>query len=374
MDEDKTIKIKIRLSEDNTEKIQKRTEKIPKAVEKPRTVLKVVEEIPEEDEIVDKFHKNIPRVPELRTTPFHHEKEDVDKFHETEMPKIPKHSHIENYKMFPEDHHPKRVAPIENKKEKVETGRPKIAIVSLTSCEGCQFALLDLGEKFIELMNKVEMVDFRLLEDEEDAGEKLDIGFVEGNPMTAANKKTLKELRKRSKLLVVVGNCAAMGGIPEIKNYRKEKQTAKHVYRYIQGIENEPIQEVDNFVKVDFTFPGCPITAEEFLAYFPMLLESAATGKTLPEIADKPVCVECKKKGNRCLLLDKKPCFGPMILGGCDAVCPSSKMMCQGCRGLRPTGNVKAMRATLKNMMSDEEFENTTEIYGLRDDIEEREK
>jgi len=47
--------------------------------------------------------------------------------------------------------------------------------------------------------------------------------------------------------------------------------------------------------------------------------------------------------------------------------------MCQGCRGLRPTGNVKAMRATLKNMMSDEEFENTTEIYGLRDDIEDRE-
>lgn len=254
------------------------------------------------------------------------------------------------------------------------SGKPRIAIVSLTSCEGCQFALLDLGEKFIDLMNNVEMVDFRLLEDEEDDGEKLEIGFVEGNPMTKANKKTLKELRKRSKLLVVMGNCAAMGGIPEIKNYQEENQTVKHVYRYIQGIENEPVQEVDNFVDVDFTFPGCPMTAEEFIAYFPMLLESAKTGKPLPEIPDKPVCIECKAKGNRCFLLDKKPCLGPMILGGCDAVCPTSKMMCQGCRGLRPTGNVKAMRATLKNMISDEEFENITEIYGLRDDIEEKEK
>ena len=165
-----------------------------------------------------------------------------------------------------------------------------------------------------------------------------------------------------------------MGGIQEIKNYRQQKQAAKHVYKYIQGVENDPIQEVDNFVKVDFTFPGCPITAEEFLIYFPMLLESAQTGKALPEIADKPVCFECKKKGNECMLMDKKPCLGPMILGGCGAVCPSSKMMCQGCRGLCPTANIKGMRANLKNMMSDEEFENTTEIFGLRDDIEEKEK
>lgn len=262
-----------------------------------------------------------------------------------------------------------------------QKAKPKIAIVSLTSCEGCQFALLDLGERFLEAMGQVEMVDFRLLEDEEDTGEKLDIGFVEGTPITEANIKTLLELRKRSKLLVVIGNCAAMGGIPEIKNYHEGKNTIKHVYKYIQGIRNEEIKEVDNFVKVDFTFPGCPITGEEFLKYFPILLENIKIGsdlpagrQELPKIPDSPVCVECKKKGNTCLLLEKKPCFGPMILGGCDAVCPTARMGCQGCRGLRPTGNVKAMRATLRTMMSDEEFENTTEIYGLRDDIEEWEK
>ena len=253
--------------------------------------------------------------------------------------------------------------------------KSKIAIVSLTSCEGCQFALLDLGEKFLELMGQVEMVDFRLLEDEEDTGGKLDIGIIEGNPMTKENEKTLKELRKRSKILVVLGNCAAMGGIPEIKNYQDGKNTIKHVYKYIQGIENPEIKEVDNFVKVDLVFPGCPITGEEFIKYFPILLEVAKTEdfSKIPEIADQPVCVECKAKGNKCLLAEGKPCFGPMILGGCDAVCPTSRMMCQGCRGLRPKGNVKAMRATLKRMMTDEEFENVSEIYGLRDDIEERE-
>lgn len=245
--------------------------------------------------------------------------------------------------------------------------KKKIAIVSLTSCEGCQFALLDLGERFLNLANQVEMVDFRLLEDEEDKGGKIDIGIVEGNPTTKENIKTLKELRKRSQLLVVLGNCAAMGGVPEIKNYQEGKNTIKHVYKYIQGIENPEIKEVDNFVKVDFTFPGCPINGEEFLKYLPLLLEG-----TIPEIPDQPVCVECRQKGNKCLFLEKKPCFGPMIQGGCEAVCPSARMMCQGCRGLRKTGNVKAMRATLKTMMTDQEFEDTTEIYGLRDDIEAR--
>lgn len=261
-------------------------------------------------------------------------------------------------------------------KEKFFDGKPRVAIVSLTSCEGCQFALLDLGERFLDLANKIEMVDFRLMEDEEDSGDKIDIGIIEGNPVTEDNVKTLLKLRERSKILAVLGNCAAMGGIPEIKNYQEGTGTIKHVYKYLQGINNPEIKEVDNFVKVDFTFPGCPINGEEFLKYMPAIIEAAQSGdfSRMPVIPDQPVCVECKARGNRCLLLDKKPCFGPMILGGCDAVCPTARMMCQGCRGLRPRGNATAMRAALKNMMTDEEFENTSEIYGLRDDIEDREK
>ena len=258
---------------------------------------------------------------------------------------------------------------MENKRAFTIKTKPRIAIVSLTSCEGCQFALLDLGKKFFDLINQVEMLDFRLIEDEEDLGLKLDLVLVEGNPVTKENVKLLKIVRKRSKILAALGNCAAMGGVPEIKNYKGMENTVKHVYKYVQGINNPEIKEIDNFVKVDFIFPGCPITGEEFLKYMPELLAGR-----IPQIPDTPVCVECKAAGNRCLLLDKKPCFGPMILGGCQAVCPSARMGCQGCRGLRPKGNVQAMQQALKTMITDEEFENTTEIYGLRDDIEARKK
>ncbi|MCX6761649.1 MAG: hypothetical protein NTY33_02280 [Candidatus Moranbacteria bacterium] len=253
--------------------------------------------------------------------------------------------------------------------KKAASGKQRVAIISLTSCEGCQFVLLDLGARFLALTELIELVDFRLIEDMEDDGGMLDLVLVEGNPVTKENEKTLLEARKRAKVLVALGNCAAMGGIPEMKNYHEGVSTIKHVYKYLQGINNPAIRELDNFVKVDFVFPGCPINGEEFLAYIPELLKG-----NIPVIPDRPVCVECRKAGNRCLLLDKTPCFGPMILGGCGAVCPSSRSQCQGCRGLRPTGNVKAMRTMLKTMMSDEQFQNMTEIFGLRDDLEERER
>ena len=260
--------------------------------------------------------------------------------------------------------------------KKATSGKPKVAIISLTSCEGCQFVLLDLGTRFLEFAEQVELIDFRLVEDLEDKGGKLDLVLIEGVPVTDENIKTLQEARKRAKILAALGNCAAMGGVPEMKNYHEGINTIKHVYKYLQGINNPEIKEIDNFVKVDFVFPGCPINGEEFLKYIPELLAASQARKavSLPIIPDQPVCLECRKAGNRCLLLDKKPCFGPMILGGCGAVCPSSRAQCQGCRGLRPTGNVKAMRAALKNMMSDEQFENMTEIFGLRDDLEAWEK
>ncbi|NTU66424.1 MAG: hypothetical protein HGB08_00705 [Candidatus Moranbacteria bacterium] len=271
---------------------------------------------------------------------------------------------------------PAKKAPAKKRKKAVaeETGlmnlpKPRVAIVSLTSCEGCQFVLLDLGERFFEFVKSVELVDFRMVEDQEDDNLQLDLVLVEGNPVTEENVETLKRVRARAKVLAALGNCAAMGGVPEIKNYQKGKSTIKHVYKYIHGISNPEIKEIDNFVKVDFVFPGCPIDGEEFLKYMPELLKG-----NVPQIPDQAVCLECRKKGNKCLLLEKKPCFGPMILGGCDAVCPTARMGCQGCRGLRPEGSIKVMRATLKSMMTDEEFENVTEIYGLRDDLEEKEK
>src|SRR4030042_6227501 len=97
--------------------------------------------------------------------------------------------------------------------------KPNIAITSLTCCEGCQLAIVDLGERLFELTEKVKMGDFALIEDKKEP-EKYDIVFLEGTPITSKNIARLKDLRARTKLLVTIGACAALGGIAELKNYQ----------------------------------------------------------------------------------------------------------------------------------------------------------
>ena len=90
--------------------------------------------------------------------------------------------------------------------------KPTIAITSLTCCEGCQVAILDLGARFLEVAKHVKIGDFAFLEDTPDIP-TYDVVFVEGAPITEENIARLKKLRAKSKILVALGACAALGGI-----------------------------------------------------------------------------------------------------------------------------------------------------------------
>lgn len=254
-------------------------------------------------------------------------------------------------------------------KRKPSLPKPKVAILSLASCGGCRLVLSDSGDEFLEFCDKIELFDFRSFDRKESGASSLDLVLVEGNPVTDADAETLKWARSEAKVLAALGNCAAMGGVSEIGNYRRGESSARQAYRYIQGVAAPEIKEISDFVKVDFVFPGCPISSEEFFRYMPKLLKGE-----IPDIPDRSVCYECRKAGNECLLLQGKPCFGSMILGGCGAACPESGSVCLGCRGLRPSGNVSKARKLLKGMMTENEFGSAAEIYGLRDDIDEKEK
>jgi len=244
--------------------------------------------------------------------------------------------------------------------------KPRIAIVSLTCDEGCEFVLLDLGERFFNFLKKVDLVDFSLIEEKTIPKGRIDVVFVEGNPITKEDIKTLKEVRKKSKILVALGNCAALGGIPEMKNYQGKEKTIRFIYKKIKDIANPEIKEIDNFVKVDFIIPGCPISGEEFLKYANELIK----GK-IPKICQSPVCTECSLKGTKnCFLAQKKICFGLISLAGCEAVCPENGLICLGCRGLFKEAKVKNLLDILEKFQNQKEIEENLEIFGVKDDIE----
>ncbi|MFA5047694.1 MAG: hypothetical protein WC516_01490 [Patescibacteria group bacterium] len=242
--------------------------------------------------------------------------------------------------------------------------KPRIAIVGLTSCEGCQFVMLDQGQRFLDLVRNFEVEEFRLIEDEPMLAEKYDICFIEGNPVTKDNIKLLKEMRARSKMLVVVGNCAALGGVWELKNYQNKKKTIRYVYKNVMKVQNPDIKEVDNFVKVDFTIPGCPITGDEFMEAAHQLLAGR-----MPKLAQSPVCEECQGRGYECLLQKGEICLGPITLAGCRAVCLKSKQACWGCRGLFEGAQVENLMKHLLNNFTRDQVYRVMEVFGARDTI-----
>jgi coenzyme F420-reducing hydrogenase gamma subunit len=248
----------------------------------------------------------------------------------------------------------------------------RIGIIGLTSCEGCQFAIMDLGNKFLDLLEDIEIVQFRLMEERVFVTPKMDICFVEGSVITKANEKIIQEIRRQSDILVALGNCASMGGIHQIKNYHQPEKLIKETYFYGDKIDNLPVLDLNKIVKVDYTIPGCPINSQEFLKLVYCLLRGIKF-----KIMPRPVCEECQTKGYRCVLMNNEKekgqmCFGPFIQGGCGAICLKSEMPCQGCRGLYKGAQISNNLKNLEKMgYTKAEINNQMEIYGLRDEVEE---
>ncbi len=260
----------------------------------------------------------------------------------------------------------------------MKNNKLKIAIISLTSCEGCEIAVLDLGEKLVEALKNVELINFKYMMDAEVAElDGCDVAFIEGSPLNNRDIKLLQEARKKSKKVIALGNCAHLGCVQKIKNYRGKEDVAKYVYENSEKIENNEGGGIDMRVKVDAVIPGCPITKEEFLR----CLVNLISGKDFT-IKENPVCYECLNNGYECLLQKGEICLGPVIYAGCDAICLKSKQACWGCRGFLPevtaasesakrdsdgtSCKLENLRAKLREIASDKEVESVEEVFGLK--------
>ena len=242
--------------------------------------------------------------------------------------------------------------------------KPIVAIVSLTCCEGCQVSILDLGARFLQLTENLKIGDFAFLEESPDE-QAYDVVFVEGSPITEDNIARLKDLRAKSRVLVALGACAALGGIAEIKNYQDKEERMRYVYKNFEGINNPDIKPLSHYVKVDLEIPGCPINKEEFLRIAKKLLAGVPV-----KIPQRPVCFECQIKQNPCLLQKNQPCLGPIMLGGCGAVCPSNSYSCDGCRGpLKDVDPAKLNQQLVAQGFTQEEVKLILQRFGVEDKI-----
>lgn len=216
--------------------------------------------------------------------------------------------------------------------------KPRVAIQSITGCAGCQLVIYFIRDKLLELLGEIDLVAAPMIKSKNEPG-PYDICFVEGMVANERDLEHLKKWREESKFLVAWGTCATHGNVQGIKLYMDEKEVEKIVYKDGKNLRggNKPIKPapIEDHVKVDYSISGCPPEEIEFLRMMQHFLMNVK-----PVIYNEPVCVECTQREIKCLLEDGKECLGPLIRGGCSALCPAVNHPCTGCHGPLEDANI----------------------------------
>jgi NAD-reducing hydrogenase small subunit len=150
--------------------------------------------------------------------------------------------------------------------------KPKLATVWLDGCSGCHMSALDMDERWIELAGLVDLV-YGPLVDTKEYPENVDIVLVEGAVSSEEDLEKIQRIRKRTKTLVSLGDCAVTSNVPSMRNrfpvpvlehrsYWETAQLNQQVPREVVPRLLSKARPVHEFVKVDVFVPGCPPSAD----------------------------------------------------------------------------------------------------------------
>ena len=226
------------------------------------------------------------------------------------------------------------------------TAKPTIAIHKFSSCDGCQLALLNLGEGLLTLAR---MVDIRHFVEagpvDEDA--EVDIAFVEGSISTAEEEERIRRVRAHSHYLVAIGACATSGGLQALRNLDDAGAWTAAIYARPEHISVlDRATALGDHVRVDLELYGCPVNGHQVLAAVRALL----SGVTPAPSRDK-LCAECKRQSHVCVMVARGlPCMGPVTVTGCGVLCPSLGRDCYACYGPAENVNTAALKRRLEEL------------------------
>ena len=154
--------------------------------------------------------------------------------------------------------------------------KPKVATASLAGCFGCHMSLLDIDDRILKLVELVQFDKSPVDDIKEFTGRCL-VGLIEGGCCNEENVHVLQEFRKHCDILISVGECAIMGGLPAMRNTVPLRECLEEAY--LNGptvhnpdgkIPNDPeiplllnkVYPAHEVVKIDYFLPGCPPPAD----------------------------------------------------------------------------------------------------------------
>jgi coenzyme F420-reducing hydrogenase gamma subunit len=224
--------------------------------------------------------------------------------------------------------------------------KPKLAVWKFASCDGCQLSLLDCEDALLEVAGEIDIANFPEASRAVVKG-PYDLSLVEGSITTPHDAERIHQVRRVSKFLVTIGACATAGGIQALRNFSDVGKFTSIVYAtpaYIETLsKSTPISE---HIPVDFELRGCPIDKGQLVE----VLSAFLIGRK-PNTPAHSVCVECKLRGNVCVMVAHgTPCLGPVTHAGCGALCPAYDRGCYGCFGPMESPNTKSLSAEWSRM------------------------
>jgi NAD-reducing hydrogenase small subunit len=155
--------------------------------------------------------------------------------------------------------------------------KPVVATTSLAGCFGCHMSILDIDERILQLIDLVEF-NKSPIDDIKTFTKKCDIGLIEGGCCNSENVHVLKDFREHCKILVALGECSIMGGLPALRNGIPIKECLEEAYLDGPTVKNnirkvlpndeeipmilDKVYPCHEIVKMDYFLPGCPPTAD----------------------------------------------------------------------------------------------------------------
>lgn len=265
-----------------------------------------------------------------------------------------------------------------------EKKKLQLALYWAASCGGCDMATLDVNEKILDIAAIADIrlwpiaMDYKYKDIDTWADGEIDVCLFNGAVRNSEQLHLARLLRRKSRVMVAFGACAAWGGIPGLGNLHRKDTIFDAVYGYTastvnpEGTRPQPhttvpegelhipvffddVYALDQVIPVEYYVPGCPPTPDTIMT----AVNAIATGTLPPPGATigpaKAVCDDCKRtKSDRpgieafhrpqeirvdpdkCLLEQGLTCMGSATRGGCGALCPAVNMPCRGCYGPMP--------------------------------------
>ena len=161
----------------------------------------------------------------------------------------------------------------------------RVGTIWLDGCSGCHMSFLDMDERIIELSEYMDVV-YSPYVDAKEIPEKVDLFIVEGALSTDHDIKIIKEIRKNSKLILALGDCAVTGNISAMKNLFGTEAVLKKGYfdladhnesgEYPSEIVPKLLDKViplNEAIDVDYFVPGCPTPADAIYEVIKAIIE-----------------------------------------------------------------------------------------------------